>query len=67
MSGAIDRNQPISVTFTDEQWQMVLLFMNAGQRSAAALMNAIQTQCMRDTMPPMPMRANGEDREEASP
>jgi hypothetical protein len=52
MSGTIDRNQPIAVTLTAEQWQAVMQVLGGGPYSVVApLIGQIQQQCMRHAMP----------------
>jgi hypothetical protein len=65
MSTTIERNQPIDVTLTAEQWQVVMQVLANGPYNAVApLIGAIQQQCMRH-LTPMPERINGEDRPDA--
>jgi hypothetical protein len=65
MSTTIERNLPISVVLTAEQWQTVMQVLANGPYAAVApLIGAIQQQCMRH-LAPMPERANGEDRPDA--
>jgi len=63
MSTTIERNQPIDVTLTAEQWQTVMQVLANGPYNAVApLIGAIQQQCMRSIMPaPTVERINGED------
>jgi hypothetical protein len=61
MSITIERNLPLAVTLTAEQWQAVMQVLSNGPYSTVApLIGAIQQQCMRH-LAPMPERANGED------
>ena len=59
MSTTIERDRPITVTLTAEQWQMVMQVLSNGPYNAVApLIGAIQQQCMRHVVPERP---NGED------
>jgi hypothetical protein len=66
MSNTIERNLPIVVTLTAEQWQTVMQVLANGPYSAVApLIGSIQQQCMRHLVPRPEERANGEDRPDA--
>jgi hypothetical protein len=63
MSSTIERDLPLSVTLTAEQWQTVMQVLSNGPYSAVApLIGSIQQQCMR-RLTPMSERANGEDQD----
>lgn len=63
MSATIDRSQPVTVTFTAEQWQAVMQVLSSGPYNVVApLIGHIQQQCMRHAEPlpeHMPMRVPG--------
>jgi hypothetical protein len=68
MSATLDRSQPIAVTLSAEQWEMVARVLSNGPYNVvASLIGRIQVQCMRHAEPPlMQMRGNGELAEERS-
>ena len=48
MSGTIDRNLPIAVTFTAEQWEAIARILSNGPYNVVApLIAGIQQQCMQ--------------------
>jgi hypothetical protein len=63
MSATIDRSQPVTVTFTAEQWQIVMqLLAKRPYEEVAPFIGHIQQQCMRhaEALPGhMPMRVPG--------
>jgi hypothetical protein len=68
MSATIDRSQLIAVTFTAEQWQVVMQVLSNGPYNVVAqLIGSIQQQCMRhaEAPPNMAQPPNGEDRPDA--
>jgi hypothetical protein len=70
MSATLDRSQPIAVTLTAEQWEMVLRMLDevpAPHRVSDPLIRSIYQQCMpRHAEPPMmQMRGNGADTDPA--
>jgi hypothetical protein len=69
MSATIDRSQPVTVTLTAEQWELVMrMLAKAPYEVVAPFISHIQQQCMRHAEAPMmQMRGNGELAEEATP
>jgi hypothetical protein len=69
MSATIDRSQLIAVTFTAEQWQVVMQVLSNGPYNVVApLIDGIQQQCMRHAEPlpeHMVARPNGEEQPDA--
>ena len=52
MSTTIERNLPISVTLSAEQWEAVMRVLSNGPYSVVApLIGLIQQQCMRHAVP----------------
>jgi hypothetical protein len=59
MSTTIERNLPISVTLTAEQWQAVMQVLSNGPyHTVAPLIGSIQQQCMRHSVPERPTEAS---------
>ena len=51
MSGAIDRNKPIEVIMTAEQWQLVMQMIGQSQYVGTLMIETIQRQCMSHVEP----------------